>query len=151
MVVDTTTSHTHSLTHPPTTSTPSLLSVVFRLGVLVTLRVLVGLGGSHCAQGTTMQMRGSRVVAVRSRPVTGLARARPAARGRDARAREPRVKIELPEFFSRNFCMVAIVRFMNLELKASRSLYRKPQSKIHPGSVGINSRSLISTMHYYCA
>ena len=45
------------------------------------------------------------------------------------------------EFFSRNFCMVAIVRFMNGEWTAIMpSPHRKPQSKIRPGSAGKNSR-----------
>ena len=45
------------------------------------------------------------------------------------------------EFFPPNFCMVAIVRFMNTGWPGSRpSPYRKPGIKIRPGSAGKNSR-----------
>ena len=59
-----------------------------------------------------MQTRGSGAVAVRSRPATGRARAR-AARGRDRAVARVAAESKLREFFPRNFCMVAIVRFMN--------------------------------------
>ena len=73
------------------------------------------------------------------RPMSGqppVTRAR-GPRGRDPRARGPRLNIELREFFSWNFCMVAIIRFMNrAQFKSMPGLYRKPQSKIRPGSAG---------------
>ena len=50
------------------------------------------------------------------------------------------------EFFSPNFCMVAIVRFMNTGiLRPMRIAYRNPRSKIRPGSAGKNSRSFFPT------
>ena len=75
---------------------------------------------------------------------------RPKSASRRSRARGPRAvatararaaaESKLREFFSRNFCMVAIVRFMNrAKFRSTPVLHRKPQSKIRPGSAGKNS------------
>ena len=87
-----------------------------------------------------MQTRGSGAVAVRSRPAAGRARAR-AARGRDRARARAAAESKLREFFSRNFCMVAIARFRKtVRATIMPTQDSKPQSKIRPGSAGKNSR-----------